>query len=271
MKTFDYIAHIESLAHKSLKIDEFCHIMQNYFPEYSELSNECFFEVLIALNAPITRYTNQCDNQMEYVGLNSKDILLNEAKLCFVDIETTSSNIEYGQIIEIGAIMVQNGKIHKIFDSLIHSNYVPNDIIELTGIDAKMLENAPNINETLKKFRDFLGDCVFVAHNVLFDYNFLSDSMIHHGIPPLFNTRLCTVELSKKTIPSRKHALPYLNKALGINMKISHRALADSFSSMQLYNICMLNLPSNIKTLQELIDFSKCSIHYQSYSINKKH
>lgn len=270
MKTSDYIAHIESLAQDSLTIDEFCNIMQGYFPEYSELSNECFFEILVALNAPILRYTSEYDNKIEYVGLNSNNISLNEAKFCFVDIETTSSNVECGQIIEIGAIIVQNGKICKIFDSLIHSYYVPNEIIELTGIDAKMLENAPNINETLKKFRDFLDDCVLVAHNVSFDYNFISDSMIYYGIPPLFNTRLCTLELSRKIIPSKRYALHYLNKALGINMKVNHRALADSFISMQLYNICMLNLPYNIKTLQELVNFSKCKIDYPYSPINKK-
>lgn len=263
--------HFESLSCSPLSLEQFCTLIRKYFPEYQELSDECFVEILIGLNAPITRKTiNKNSTPIDYIELNSKNIALRDCKLCFVDIETTSGNIEYGQIIEIGAIITENNNVCDVFDTFIYSAFVPEEIVKLTGIHARMLENAPKIDKVLKDFRDFLGDCVFVAHNVSFDYNFLSENMLAHNIAPLFNTRLCTVELSRRIIPSKKHALSYLDIALGINTGISHRALADAFTSMCLYNICMLSLPSNVISVQDLIDFSKGRIDYPTRATSKR-
>ncbi|RDU73431.1 3'-5' exonuclease [Helicobacter aurati] len=271
MKTCDYIQHFESLAHIPLPLEQFCNLIHGYFPEYRELSYECFFEILLALHAPLTREIFRQDStDLEYVGLNTKSVDLSKGRFCFVDIETTSANIEHGQVIEIGAIIAQDGKICDIFETLIHSPFVPDEITQLTGINAQMLENATNIDKALRDFRAFLSDCVFVAHNVTFDYYFLSDSMLYYSIPPLFNPRLCTVELSRRVIPSKKHALSYLNTALGINTLISHRALADAFTAMQVYNICMLSLPNHVATVQDLIDFSKGRIDYSTRATSKR-
>lgn len=49
---------------------------------------------------------------------------------------------------------------------------------------------------------------------------------------------------------------------LGINTAQAHRAYADALTAFRLYEICMQSLPKEVKTLQELIAFSKGKIAY---------
>lgn len=250
------------LAKMPLTLEDFHSAIINILPQYRELECETMLEMMIGLNAPIQRIA---DNNKQMVDMTTKNINLETAKLCFVDIETTSSNVACGQIIEIGAIIVQNGKILDTFNTLVHSCFVPEEITELTGIDVCMLEDSPSIEDVLKRFRVFLGDCVFVAHNVSFDYNFIAESLHEYNMPPLFNARLCTLDISRKTIISKKHGLSYLNSMLGINTSQLHRAYSDALTSFELYKICMQSFPNAVKTLQDVIDFSKGKIKYPQY------
>ena len=64
------------------------------------------------------------------------------------DIETTGLDPEYDEIIEIGAIKVDNNKVMDEFHSLIKpDNEIDEFITNLTGITNEMVENAANIEE----------------------------------------------------------------------------------------------------------------------------
>lgn len=246
-----------------LTMDNFHKLMIEILPEYSELNKDTLLEIAISLNAPFYEY----NKAKQIIDLNTRKQKLKDCKLCFVDIESTSPNIQTGQIIEIGAIITQDEKIIDTFETFIYSPYVPNDIVKLTGIESYMLEDAPKIEKVLNDFRGFIGDCIFVAHNVNFDYNFISESLRLHKMPPLLNARLCTLELSRKSILSKKYALSYLNKMLGINTPTNHRAFADALTSFELYKICAKSFPNAVKTIQDLIDFSKNKITYPQRAI----
>lgn len=260
---FKYFEVCDSLP---LDINEFYNKMSSIFPQYSDVSASCFLEIMIGYNAPFIRI---CDEQ-DYVDMVTKNILLQDSTFCFVDIETTGTrDVQNGQIIEIGAIKVKGNEIIGQFESFAYSSYVPQEIIDLTGINDAMLKNAPKIEDVLESFIAFLGDSVFVAHNVGFDYGFINDSLLYYGQNPLLNTRLCTIELSRKAILSKKYALSYLNQMLGINIPISHRALADAITSYEIFKICNLCLPSSVKTAQDIIDFSKGKLSYPTRAISK--
>ncbi|MCI7410981.1 3'-5' exonuclease [Helicobacter bilis] len=257
-----YFGHYFNLLDQMpLSLESFHTQLSNVLPEYGTLECETLLEVMIGLHAPLYRVSD-IESSDYIIDTTIKNINLNEAKLCFVDIETTSASVKNGQIIEIGAIIAQNGEILDTFDTLVYSPFVPEDIIDLTGIDSYMLEDAPRLEQVLKQFRAFLGDSVFVAHNVSFDYNFIAESLHEYDMPPLFNPRLCTLDLSRRTIVSKKYALAYLNDMLGINTAQAHRAYADALTAFRLYEICMQSLPKEVKTLQELIVFSKGKIAY---------
>lgn len=180
---------------------------------------------------------------------------ISEEKFCFVDIETNGNSPYNSQPTEIGAIMVQNGKIISKFHSLIFCEFIPEKIISLTGIHPLMLKNAPNLAKVLADFRIFLGDAIFVAHNVSFDYHFLSHCLFKNGFDFLYNPRLCTIALARRSITSPKYSLQFLNEFLGINTPISHRANADAMTAWEVFKIALRNI--NAKSAQELINFSQ--------------
>ena len=59
---------------------------------------------------------------------------------CFVDIETNGNSPITNQIIEIGAIKYQNGKVIDRFGSLVYSDFVPNYITKITNIKTEDLK-----------------------------------------------------------------------------------------------------------------------------------
>lgn len=179
-----------------------------------------------------------------------------EQEFCFVDIETTGSKPQEHQIIEIGAIKWKNGKILGEFSELIHAYFIPETIVEITQITPKMLENARKEREVLRDFREFLAQSVFVAHNVGFDYGFVSVAMEQAGLYKLLNPKLCTIDLARRTILAKRYSLQYLNEFLGINTPTSHRAYADALTALKVFEISLLSLPKSVCTTQDLIDFS---------------
>lgn len=263
----DCLRYFELCDKMPLGFDEFYESFAALFPQYAELDKECFLEVLISNKAPFYRIYN--NNKIMIDSIN-RDKLLENCELCFVDIETTGTkDVLSGQIIEIGAIKVRNNEIIDTFEKFAFAPSVPEEITELTGINASMLRNAPRLKNVLSEFKEFLGHSVFVAHNVSFDYGFISESMRHFNLGVLLNARLCTIELSRKSILSQKYALSYLNKMLGINNDTSHRALADALTSFEVYKICLFSLPKYVKTMQDLIDFSKGKITYHTRCVSK--
>ena len=180
-----------------------------------------------------------------------------EGEFVFVDIETNGAKPQSSEIIEIGALRVKNGKILEKFESYVYAPYVPENITQLTGIRQQDLQNAPKSKEVLSAFREFLGNGIFVAHNVNFDFSFLDHHLRQNGLFGLLNPKLCTIDLAKKTILSKRYALSYLNEFLGINTAVSHRAYADALTSFRIFEIAVNMLPLRVKSVQDLLDFSK--------------
>ena len=191
--------------------------------------------------------------------LKSKHTKIKDEIFCVVDIESNSSFKRGGQIIEIGAYKIKNSKIIDSFHSLIKTNYLPQNIKELTGIDETLLKNAPSLASVLNDFRLFLGDSIFVAHNVSFDYNFISNSLHKCGFGILCNQKLCTLELSRRIIDSEKYGLNSLKEILNIQ-NAHHRALSDAKSAAEVLKHCISKLPFYISSTQDLINFSKSNI-----------
>lgn len=213
------------------------------------------YEILRAFGFPIIEQQNK-------VFLSTQRLSLQDATLCFVDIETTGAIKKDGELIEIGAIKYHNGKIIDSFESYVYAPFVPEDITQLTGITQEDLSNAPSCLCVLTKFRVFLQDCIFVAHNVDFDYAFLDNAFSKHKIPGLLCPKICTIDLARRTIPAPRYKLSFLNEFLGINTPISHRAYADALTALEIYKIASLHFPDSLISVQDLIDFSKgCSHH----------
>lgn len=193
-----------------------------------------------------------------YFYFDTRFIPIDEAEFCIVDIETNGSKIEKHQIIEIAAVKVRNKKIIDKFESLVYVERINPAITDITGIKVEDTKDAPKLEEVLQKFKVFLGDAVFIAHDVKFDYLFISQSMEKIGLPPLLNRSLCSLALAERTIVSYRYALSYLNDALGLNPNARHhRAMSDVLTTYGLFLLSLENLSEDIKTVEDLINFSK--------------
>jgi len=147
-----------------------------------------------------------------------------------IDTETTGFSYRTNRIIEIGAIKVKKGRIVDQYQQLLNSvPYVPRYITDFTGITEQMLRDDGESHETvLPKFRDFIGDDVFVAHNVYFDFNFLNAEFVRHGLPIIESARVCTMRTARAALPYLPNFRLTTIKTLFNLEQISHRALEDA-------------------------------------------
>ncbi len=218
--------------------------------QIDELSSFSEIENMQTLGFPLVKTSEN------YATLNTRLTLIEDQKFCFVDIETNANDTQSGQIIEIGAILVQNGEEIDRFESLVYADEIPQSVSELTGIKVEDLEHSPSLSSVLEKFRLFIKDAVFVAHNVKFDYAFISDSLEQNGFGPMLNRKLCTIDLAQKTIKAQRYGLEYLKEELGLKEGNLHRAIWDAYYSKEIFLKALQNLPSHVFTAEELIRFS---------------
>jgi len=109
----------------------------------------------------------------------------------------------------------------------------------------------------MERFKTFLGDAIFVAHSVKFDYNFISATLKKIGFGVLLNRKLCTIDLAKRTFKAQKYGLKHLQSHLNLKVKIHHRAYADVLNTVEVFKVSLENLPKDVVTTEDLIEFSK--------------
>lgn len=151
-----------------------------------------------------------------------------------VDTETTGLDPQADRLIEIAAIRVRAGKEVARFETLVKpGRKLSKAIVDLTGITDGELTNAPEPQDALQQFMEFLKDDIIVAHNANFDVNFLYDSMQRCGMKPLENNFVDTMRLAKCIRPDlSNYKLATLAKAYRIAQPKAHRALADCGTTM---------------------------------------
>ncbi len=115
-----------------------------------------------------------------------------------------------------------------------------------------MLKGAPKFHEIAKRIVEITQDCIFVAHNVSFDYRVLRTEFRRLGYD--YNCKnLCTVELSQRLMPEQpSHSLGKLVRALGIPMADRHRATGDALATVKLFKM-LLDKDVEKTILNELI------------------
>ena len=81
-----------------------------------------------------------------------------------VDIETTGMNWNICNILEISSLKVRNKKIVDEYSELINPHEpIPYFIRNLTGITDEMVYDAPELDEVLIKFKEFLKDDIKIG------------------------------------------------------------------------------------------------------------
>ncbi len=152
-----------------------------------------------------------------------------------VDVETTGGRGDNHRVTEIGAVKVRDGKIVDRFQTLLNpQRLIPANITRLTGISPAMVADAPYFSDIADEFLEFMADGIFVAHNVEFDYGFVSREFRRIGRSFRF-PKLCTCASMRKLYPGyRSYSLAALCQNFGIELKQHHRALCDAEAAAEL-------------------------------------
>ena len=243
---------IEKLLKEPIRYEKFLSLLEEAKDTFFD-NPELEFELLLSNGLPL-----EFDN--DNIFLKTTKTKLEEQTFCIVDIETNGGSVSKGyQIIELGAVKYKNGKIIDKFESLVHTTEVNEYIQEVTNISPDMLVDAPVIESVLKEFKLFLGDDIFIAHDIKFDYKFISDSFEKYDLGKLENRKLCTIDLARRTIEAEKYGLSSLKNILSIDVDNHHRAYYDALATTYIFEKSLSILKNNdkIKTSEDLISFSK--------------
>lgn len=148
-----------------------------------------------------------------------------------IDVETTGTLPYMDHIVELAGVRFSSGQVVGAgFCTLINPGVLmPPEASEVNKITDQMLKDQPKIEDVLEDFSRFCGTDHLVAHNALFDFQFLSVAVQKHYKAPPAGALLDTYALSKKVFPGlSNYKLSTVAQYLKVPTPSLHRARQDA-------------------------------------------
>lgn len=208
-------------GHQAIAITD--HAVVQGFPEAHTAGKKNNVKVLYGVEA------NLVDDGVP-IAYNEHDVELGKETYVVYDVETTGLSAVYDTIIELAGVKVSDGEIIDRFESFANPHHPLSQVTtDLTGITDDMVNDAPEIDDVLKDFHEWMGDCTLVAHNASFDIGFLNEGFKRIDYEKVSNPVIDTLELARFLFPNLKnHRLNTLCKHLDIELTQHHRAIYDA-------------------------------------------
>lgn len=243
----DYIKRASEWGHEAIAITD--HGVAQAFPEAMSAGKKYGVKIIYGVEGylvnDITGY--------EAVKGNS-DIPIDDEIVVF-DIETTGLKIDTNGITEIAAVMIKNGQTEREFHTYINPHIpIPGEITELTGISDDTVKDAPDIEDALPEFLEFVGDRPLAAHNAKFDMGFIEHFCQKCGIKKTF-TYIDTLPMSRAMLPHlSKHKLNIVAKEVDAGDFEHHRADEDTnvLARILIKFIDRLKSECGVRSIQEI-------------------
>jgi DNA polymerase-3 subunit epsilon len=191
----------------------------------------------VALLGADPRVRQLDDGRWGLVPEASGSPLLDECAFAVVDVETTGMHAAGDdRITDIAVVLVQGSRRELVFESLINPGVpIPSRIAELTGINDGLVAEAPSFREIADGLLAALASRVFVAHNVRFDWGFVTAEVKRSRDLALAGARLCTVRLARRLVPQlESRSLDSLMLYFGLSNPARHRAAGDALATAEL-------------------------------------
>lgn len=216
------------------------------------------------------------------------------------DLETTDLSIYKAEIIEIGALKIDNGSIVDEFSVFVKPSIpIPEKITKITGITDLMVWNAQSIHIVLQQFIDFIEDYPLVGYNInQYDMNILKEQSKGKPALQIENDYVDLLLLFRKLLPKDKfdiknHKLITIAEYFDIDTSNAHRALDDCYlcyeclnnvlnpnhtsddvsivtSSDNLFEECIINKLKSINDELELLENSIILVENKSTKLKHK-
>lgn len=184
-----------------------------------------------------------------------KNVPLADETYVVFDVETTGLSSKYDKIIELAAAKVVNGEITDEFSTFVNPHQkLSQTIINLTKIEDKDLVDAEDIDPVIRRFKEWVGDATFVAHNASFDMSFIQAAYRAADLGDYQNSVIDTLELSRTiNTESKKHGLNNLAKKYNVELEQHHRAIYDTRATSYIFIKMLRQLKDlNIHNLNEI-------------------
>ena len=187
-------------------------------------------------------------------------LALEDATYVVFDLETTGLSPVSSAICEIGAVRVRGLELEERFETLVNPRRpLPAPIAALTGIDPRALRGAPPVELAVRRFLEFAGDAVLVAHNARFDLGFLDREVERLTGRRVASPVVDTVWLARRLLEGRQKRVGLASLAyfFGTATQPCHRALADSEATAEIL-LALIGLAQErgAETVAQLVDLS---------------
>jgi len=162
-----------------------------------------------------------------------------------VDTETTGgSHWLYDKITEIAAVVVRDGEIVEVYETLVNpQRSIPPFVSRLTNITWDMVKDAPTFDRVAPDLMRVLEGKVFVAHNANFDWRFITSEIGRSTGHQLRGRRLCTVKMARKVLPQlSRRSLDHVARYYGVEIRNRHRAGGDAIATAK----CLVRMLSDL-------------------------
>lgn len=181
----DLIAQAAKWGHKAIAITD--HVAVQSFPD-AQRKQAALKKQGVDIKVIYGIELNMAPRQLE-IAINPTDVSLKDATYVFFDLETSGLSCVFDSIIEFGAVKVKNGIEIDRIDLLINPGHEISEFTtSLTGISNEMLKDKKTLKEVLPQIKEFLNDCVLVAHNASFDVGFLTQAFNEDITNPIIDT-----------------------------------------------------------------------------------
>lgn len=187
-----------------------------------------------------------------------------------IDLETTGKYPVGSEICEIAMIRFTSEGVLERFESLVRPKGPMTPESEAVhGLSLADLKSAPQIEELIPKFVDFVGTAPLLGHNLPFDLGFLSVDFDRYfseawWVEKFLSPNFCTSLISLQTNPKlRSHRLKDLAEFFEIQNAPNHRAMQDAQTCMEVF----LKLTDSVGDLDGLVQVQQDALKFESFSI----
>jgi DNA polymerase-3 subunit epsilon len=159
---------------------------------------------------------------------------LAECVFSVVDVETTGLSAGNGdRIVEIAIVAATKTTVQLTYESLVNPERPVGEFTSsMTQITDEMVKDQPTFAEIADDVLAALAGRVFVAHNVSFDWGFVSRELRRARDMTLDGPKLCTVDLTRRYVKGLKRRnLDSVTEYFGVEIDGRHRAAGDAIAT----------------------------------------
>lgn len=220
----DAIKRVAQWGHPAIAVTD--HGVVQAFPEAFSAAQKHGIKLIFGVEA------NLVDDGVPIIYRPESRSLEDDTYVIF-DVETTGLSSAYDTIIELAAVKMHKGKVIDRFERFANPHRpLSTKIKELTGITDEMLVDAPEIEDVLKEFYEFIQGATLAAHNARFDIGFIQAGFRKCNLGLVSNPVIDTLELARTVVPGLKnYRLNTLCDHFNIELISHHRAVYDAEST----------------------------------------